>query len=192
MDEVATELGLARMTVRQHLNDLERDNLVQVEEVRRPTGRPHYRYTLTEKGEETFPKRYDFLATMLLQEVVALEPNEIQGLSPSERQRLLLRRIADRMASQYIPSVEGKPLEQQVEAVTTILQQEGGFAEWRPTDDGYEITDYNCVYRRIAAAHGEICQWHLQFLSRLLDRDVKCDQYISRGANHCRFLVNVD
>lgn len=189
VDGVASALGLARMTVRQHLATLERDNLVQAHEVRRPTGRPHYVYNLTDKGEEIFPKRYDLLATMLIQEVGSLEPREIHGLSPAEKQRLLLRRLADRMANQYTPQVDGKPLEERVVTVTDILQQEGGFAEWRRREGGFEIADHNCVYRRVAEANSQLCAWHLQFLSRLLGGEVECAEYMSQGAECCRFWV---
>ena len=81
VDELASALELARMTVRQHLATLERDNLIIAREVRRPTGRPHFVYSLTDKGEETFPKRYDHLADMLIDEVGFLDSSEIEGLS---------------------------------------------------------------------------------------------------------------
>ena len=190
VDEVASAVGLARMTVRQHLATLERDNLVQAHEVRRPTGRPHYVYTLTDKGEESFPRRYDHLAKMLIQEVGALDAQEIRGLTAAEKQKLLLRRLADRMANQYIPQVDGKPLEERVIAVTSILQQEGGFAEWSRREGGYEIADHNCAYRHVAEANDQLCTWHLQFLSRLLEGEVKCAQYMSQGADCCRFRVD--
>jgi predicted ArsR family transcriptional regulator len=189
VDEIASVLGLARMTVRQHLAMLERDDLVRAQEVRRPTGRPHFRYTLTDNGEETFPKHYDQLASMLIQEIASLDASEIKGLTPLEKQKLLLRRLADKMASQHITKVEGKPLPERVATVATILEQEGGFAEWRKRESGYEIADYNCVYRRVAETEDQICYWHLQFLGRLLGHDVKSEGLISHGANCCRFVV---
>src|SRR3989337_1077020 len=66
VDGVAQALGLAPVTVRQHLTALQRDDLVESSAIRRPTGRPHYEYRLTRRGEDTFPRRYDRLAGMLL------------------------------------------------------------------------------------------------------------------------------
>lgn len=192
VEEVANVLGLARMTVRQHLATLERDDLVQTHEVRRRTGRPHHLYSLTDKAEENFPKRYDRLALMLMREITMLDAQELQGLSPSEKQGLLLSRLADRMAGDYASAVEGKPLPQRVELVTDILQQEGGFAEWRKSAGGYEISDYNCAYRRVAEVNDQLCSWHLRFLSTLLGCEVRGDSLISEGAGHCRFVVNED
>ena len=51
VEELSTSLGLARMTIRQHLATLERDALVSSREVRRATGRPHYVFSLTDSGE---------------------------------------------------------------------------------------------------------------------------------------------
>src|SRR3990172_4062393 len=76
VEEAAGPLSVASMTARQHLVGLERDGLVGTERVRRGPGRPHYLFSLTPKGEETFPRRYDILAQILLDEVGALRSEE--------------------------------------------------------------------------------------------------------------------
>lgn len=190
VDELATSLGLARMTVRQHLATLERDGLVVSREVRRPTGRPHYVYSLTDRGEETFPKRYDRLAELILEEVALLDASEMVGLSPTEKKKLLFDRMVERLSVHYQAKVSGKKLPERVIAVAEILDDEGGFAEWRAVKDGFEIADYNCVYRRVVGSHGDLCDWHLSLLERLLGSDVRCSQFMSKGAESCRFIVN--
>ena len=189
VDELASALELARMTVRQHLATLERDNLVTAREVRRPTGRPHFVYSLTDKGEETFPKRYDRLADMLIDEVGLLDSSEIEGLSPADKKALLFRKLARRMASQYAHHVEGKSLEEQVPIVVDILQMESEFAEWRKLAEGFEIVRYNCPYRRVAESQDEVCVWHLELLSQLLDGRVRAAEFQTHGGDCCRFIV---
>ena len=189
IEELATSLGLARMTVRQHLAMLERDALVSSREVRRATGRPHYVFSLTDRGEEMFPKRYDRLAGLILEEVSLLDGAEISGLTPAQKRRLLFDRMVGRLHSQYEAKVAGKGLKERVEAVAQILDEEGGFAEWRPVNGGFEIADYNCVYRRVVDSHDDLCDWHLSLLSRLLGNDVSCTQFMSKGAECCRFVV---
>jgi predicted ArsR family transcriptional regulator len=188
VEELASSLNLARMTVRQHLATLERDDLVTAREVRRATGRPHFLYTLTDKGEETFPKRYDRLADMIIDEVALLESSEIEGLSPAEKKNLLFRKLAHRMAQQYAPRVEGKGLEERVQTVTEILQSESGFAEWRKVDSGFEILDYNCAYRKVAE-NQDLCAWHLELLTQLLGGPVRAVSFQSKGGDLCRFVV---
>lgn len=191
VEELATGLGLARMTVRQHLATLERDGMIASREVRRPTGRPHFEYSLTDRGEETFPKRYERLAALILEEVSLLDGEEIVGLTPAEKKRLLFGRMVERLFAQYEGRVSGS-LEERVAAVAKILEEEGGFAEWRAANGKLEITDYNCVYRRVAESHDDLCEWHLALLSRLLGGDVRCTQFMSRGAECCRFEIETE
>lgn len=189
VDELATTMGLARMTVRQHLAGLERDGLVLSREERRPTGRPHFLFSLTDRGQEMFPKRYDRMADLILQAAASLDASEIAGLSAIEKKRVLFGKMVEQLGAEYAPKVRGKELAERVAAVAAILQKEGGFAEWRAHDAGYEIIDYNCVYRRVVDTHDDLCDWHLSLLSRLLGREVQCSQFQSRGAESCRFVV---
>jgi len=189
VDGLATALGLARMTVRQHLTVLERDGMVVSREERRRTGRPHFLFTLSDRGQELFPKRYDRLADLALQEVAFLDAEDIAGLNPEQKKRLLLSKMAERVYLQHQMRVQGKSLPERVATVTKILEEEGGLAEWRVEAQQYEIVDYNCVYRRVVNSHDDLCQWHLTLLSRLLGHDVECTQFQSRGAECCRFVV---
>ncbi len=189
VDGVAAEFGLARMTVRQHLTRLERDGLVVSNEERRQTGRPHLMFGLSPMGEERFPRRYDRLANLVLREVSLLDADEIVGLEPAEKKRLLLGKMADRVFAEHEPRVRDKSLPERVALVTDILREEGGFAEWTVSGDVFEIADYNCVYRNVADSHAEVCDWHLSLLGQLLGQHVECNQFISQGAGCCRFVV---
>lgn len=192
VDEIARGFGLARMTVRQHLAALERDGLVRSREERRPAGRPHLLFSLSDSGQEKFPRRYDRLADLALQEVAFLEADEIAGLGPEEKKKLLLRKMADRVFHQHEAKVRDKALTDRVAMVAEILRDEGGFAEWKNEGPEFEIVDYNCVYRRVADSHKDVCDWHLQLLEKLLDRPVDCNEMMSRGADSCRFIVRDD
>ena len=121
-------------------------------EERRRTGRPHLFFSLTEGGEERFPKRYDRLADLALQEVALLEADEIAGLSPEDKKRLLLTKMADRVYREHEPRVRDKELKDRVAIIAEILRHEGGFAEWKAEGERYEIVDYNCVYRKVAGS----------------------------------------
>jgi len=190
VDELAQAMGLASMTIRQHLTALQRDDLLEAEPVRRPKGRPHYVYRLTRHGDDTFPKRYDRLTGALLQEVSSLKVNDIDGLAPDEKASLILRRAADRLADECLPQVRGRSLEEQVAAVTKILHADGGFAEWQKTENGYVIRDYNCLFSRVHLQDGRGCQWHLHFLSRVLGPKVRFEAVDGCG-DCCQYVVEV-
>ena len=87
VDELSSALGLAPMTVRQHLTALERDALVHAEEVRRPAGRPQFRYSLTDEGHRAVAEGYDRLVALLIEQAGALDPLELVGATPDGRRR---------------------------------------------------------------------------------------------------------
>jgi predicted ArsR family transcriptional regulator len=191
VEEAAGALSVASMTARQHLVGLERDGLVSAEKVRRSTGRPHYLYILTPKGEETFPRHYDVLAQLLLDEVAALDPIDIAGRAPEEKRSLLVQRTADRLAERYRFQVEGRSLEERVAAVADILQLIGGFAEWLPTVGGFEIRDYNCVFSRLLPETQDGCEWHVRLLTRLLQWPVQHQHVVEGRVQCCRYVIDL-
>lgn len=56
IESLADAADVSPITVRHHLNSLQAEGLIEVESVRRKVGRPYYVYSLTEKGNELFPK----------------------------------------------------------------------------------------------------------------------------------------
>jgi len=189
VDELACEFGLARMTVRQHLTGLERDGVVQAHEEKGKSGRPCMVFALSDRGEELFPKRYDRLADLILKEAVRLTADDISGLSEDGRRRLLLQKMAERVFNEHEPKIRDKSLPDRVELVADILREEGGLADWKTAGDTFEIVDYNCVYRRVVDSHPGVCDWNVSLLGRLLGSKVECSQFMSKGAESCRFVV---
>ena len=190
VDEAAGALTIASMTTRQHLVDLENDGLVRAEKVRRKAGRPHYLYSLTPKGDEMFPRRYDLLAQIFLDEVGTLRPAEIEGLDADAKRTLLIKRTANRLADRYRVQAEGRSLAERVAAVTDVLHRLGGFAEWRPTDAGFEIRDYSCVFAGLVSEQRSDCEWHVHLLSQLLGGPVRHEFLPSAYGACCRYLVS--
>lgn len=190
VEEAAGALSVASMTARQHLTGLERDGLVQSEKVRRSNGRPHYLYTLTPHGEDMFPRRYDLLARILVDEVGRLTPEEIEGLTSADKRSLLIRRSADRLAERYRFSVQGRSLEERIGAVTDVLHLIGGFAEWVRFEDGFEIRDYNCVFAHLIDEPGGCCEGHERLITQLLQWPARFDSEMPGRVHCCRYIVS--
>lgn len=190
VEEAAGALSVASMTARQHLINLERDGLVSSERVRRSNGRPHYLYRLTARGEEMFPRRYDLLARILLDEVGALTPELLTDLTPEEKRSLLIQRCADRLAERFRFETEGRSLEERVANVTDVLRLIGGFAEWLDSEAGFEIRDYNCVFASLVDQAADCCEGHLRLIAQLLRWPV---QHVSGAEGDvccCRYVVS--
>src|SRR3972149_34739 len=183
VEEAAGALSVASMTARQHLVGLERDGLVGTERAgARPRPPP--------KGEKPSPSRYDILAQILLDEVGALHATEIAGLSADQKRTLIIKRSADRLAERFRVPVGGRSLGERAAAVTEVMNQIGGFAEWLPVDGGFEIRDYNCVFTRLAPQHLSGCEWHIHLLTRLLRWPVRHEVILNGHGACCRYLVS--
>jgi predicted ArsR family transcriptional regulator len=194
VNELAAALELAPVTVRQHLTRLERDGLLAAEQRNGAAGRPHFVFRLTAKAHAAaFPRRSDRLVELLVREVSRLDGSELIGLPPAERTCLILDRLAQHLADEYAPFLQGWPLQERVVFVTEVLHADGGFAEWKKTEQGYEIRDYNCTFHRLlenGALHAD-CQWHQTFLSRTLGTEVRAAPCDDQAARCCRYLVPV-
>jgi predicted ArsR family transcriptional regulator len=192
IEEAAGALSIASMTARQHLVGLERDGLIMSEKARRSTGRPHFLFSLTSKGEEMFPSRYDLLAQFLIEEIGLLDNNDIDGLKPEEKRSLVLQRTIDRLTEQFRFPVEGRSLEQLVASVTEVLHLIGGFAEWCAIDAGFEIRDYNCVFARLVPQEVSGCQMHVRLITQLLSWPVSHEHVIVDRSECCRYVVSAE
>lgn len=104
--ELGALLGLTSTGIRQHLTVLERDGLVAAHEERGRVGRPTLVYSLTEAADSLFPKTYDLLAGVLLEEIRSSAGNE--GLQK------MLQKVAHRLAAPYLERVDGKELPERV------------------------------------------------------------------------------
>lgn len=189
VEEAAGALSIASMTARQHLINLERDGLVVTQRVRRANGRPHYLYVLTAKGEEMFPRRYDLLARILLDEVGILTPDQIEGLTADEKRSLLIQRSADTLAERFRFNVDGRSLESRVAEVTNVLHLIGGFAEWIHTEDGFEIRDYNCVFATLVDESDGCCDGHERLITQLLKWPARHESILEGNVRCCRYVV---
>ncbi len=187
--ELASALELAPVTVRQHLTHLERDGLVVAERQAGSNGRPANIYRLTARGHAAFPRHSERLTEMLIQEIGFLKGHELEGLTVRQKRDLVLRRLAERLADDYLPLLQGQPLQRRVAFVTEVMQDDGGFAEWKRTKMGYEIRDYNCLFHRLLDGQVEVCEWHRSFLTRLLGTGVRAAACPDGADQCCRFVV---
>jgi predicted ArsR family transcriptional regulator len=189
--DLALELTLAPITVRQHLVRLERDGLLAAETQPSPGGRPHYVYRLTARAHAAaFPRRTDRIMELLVREIGCLESADLLSKSEIQKVRLVLSRVASRLADEYAPLLSTWSLGERVAFVTEVMHAENGLAEWKSTDDGFEIRDYNCVFHRlIARDDSSDCDWHREFLAKTLGTEVVPVPCSDAVGQCCRFAI---
>ena len=184
LEELATEVALSPVTVRVHLSVLQRDDLVNVEEVRGKVGRPYFVYSLTEEAETLFPKRYHILAGRLLKAIHDELPEEASGH--------LLSRVAEEWADERSSRMEGKALPQRVAEAAMIRCEEGAIAEWERLDDGFVLRQHNCPNLAVSRIYPRICEVEQDYLARILRAPVTQSTCIGRGDRVCSFRVGAD
>ena len=180
--ELGGLLGLTSTGIRQHLTVMERDGLVEAHEERGRVGRPTLVYSLTPNADALFPKTYDILANVILEEIRSAEGNE--------KLHQMLHRVAGRLAAPYTARVEGKGLADRVKETASILEEQGCMADWAAGEDGeYYIDEFSCPFPKIAERDRAVCALHVEFVNILSGGDTRLTRSLMRGERACTYRV---
>lgn len=179
--ELGALLGLTSTGIRQHLTVLERDGLVEAREERGRVGRPTLVYSLTPQADALFPKRYDDLAGLILEEVRAEEGNE--------RLHHLLGRVAQRLAEPYSDRVQGKDLSERVRETARIMEEQGCLVDLSENDGAFFIDEYTCPFPKIAENDRAVCALHVEFVRNLSGGDTRLTRSLLRGERSCTYRI---
>jgi predicted ArsR family transcriptional regulator len=182
--QLAGEIGITSMGVRQHLSGLERDDLVETRVVRQDRGRPAHYFGLTKEAEHLFPVRYGQLAVELLEQMAEIDgPEKVDAL-------LALR--TERLEQAYNEEMAGQPLADRVRVLGEIRDREGYMAESHADGadgDEYVLVEHHCPIYEIAHRFPRVCQLEQDLFERTLDAGVRRDEHKILGDDRCRYLV---
>lgn len=171
VDELTHALGLAGATVRRHLDVLMRDGFVSVSQVRGGAGRPRYAFALTEAGTELFSQHYVRLTRRLLEEMMALGSDETAGRSGQQLASLIFEKLADRLAREYAPRVEGTTVEERARSGAALLAADGFDYEVLADATGVRLLGRGCPCRRFGPGRDD-CQHDRALLERIVGSPV--------------------
>lgn len=184
-DELAKELGISPVAVRQHLASMEAEGLVAVRVERKGLGRPSHRYQLTADGDETFPRCYDRFALALLSELTAWQGDGAIGE--------LVGRQNARQIEAMLPRLKGCAFGAKLDEIVRMFNERGDMAEAEEADDGsYTLVKRNCPICSLARQMPELCcAGETELLSTLLDgAEVTLEQSFPEGDSFCRFRID--
>jgi len=177
--ELEHVLGVSTTAVREHLSHLQSQGLVTNSTMRYGPGRPRLVYTLTDKAQKLFPKHYDLLINMLLQEISSAE-----GMEKVEQ---LLQRVSARLADEYSDRVSADDLQARLFELRTMLEDKGIPSEVQPSGSGIRI--FSCPYLDVAQEHTEVCSMERQMFEQVLGGKMTQEHSILNGHHHCCFNV---
>jgi predicted ArsR family transcriptional regulator len=180
-ETIAADLHVTPNAVRQHLTNLERDGFVTSTPEKSRRGRPSLLFSLTERADSVFPKRYGQLATMVLQEV-----HEMGGPDALDE---VFERMAARHAGAIAPKLEGLEFDEKLRRVVAWIGRAGTLAEQSETAEGVKVTIHNCPFRNTALKYPQVCTITPQLISKLLGAAVSQADSIHRHDPYCSFVV---
>ena len=184
VDALAEAASVSPVTVRHHLNGLQANGLIESQSVRRKVGRPYYVYSLSEKGQELFPKRYVRLTSRLLDELkIHMPPDAINDV---------LSNVVNGVLEEHRGEFEHLDVEDRLDYLVDLLADEGFLAHWKKTNEGYLVTEFSCPYISLGETHSEICTIDKELIVNVLQMPVQQNSCMLDGGECCQFLVKIE
>jgi predicted ArsR family transcriptional regulator len=176
---LVAEMGVTATAVRQRLQRLMAEGLIQRQTQRQSRGRPNHRYSLTEKGERAAGTNFADMAIVLWEEVKSVE-------DPAVR-RGLLKRIASRLVERYRDRLTGPTLGERMSSVARLMGEREIPFEVDISGEPPVLTALACPYPELAKVDRGVCTMEKLMLSEMLGENVRLSECRLDGANCCSF-----
>jgi len=181
VNTLADAASVSPVTVRHHLNALQAEGMLLVRSERRQVGRPHYVYSLSEKGHELFPKRYARLSRRLLSELKQRFPENVID-------ELLTGAVAS-IVAKHEGQLSHLPIEKRLDYLVKLLGDEGYMAQWVGGDEAYHLKIFSCPLIDVVEQHHELCSFDQQLMEGVLEAKVVKDSCVISGDSGCQFSI---
>lgn len=186
LDELALRLGVTKTAAKEHIIKLSTAGFLTFTDTRGAVGRPRRRYVLTPEGHETFPRKYAWLSTILLE----LLAEELGGKALAE----MMRKLADKVAQSMESQLSAAKSDIELFRLLNLTLNELGYRTTLKQADlkkGAVLEATNCVYHTVAKAHPALCTFDTRFIERATGgMNVRLESCIARGGTVCRFCIN--
>jgi predicted ArsR family transcriptional regulator len=176
---LVAEMGVTATAVRQRLQRLMAEGLIERQAENRGRGRPNHKYSLTEKGERSAGTNFADMADVLWDEIKAVEDPEIR--------RGLLKRIAGRLAARYRNQVGGHSLRDRMTELSGVMAERDIPFHVENTGGLPVLSALACPYPELAMRDRSVCTMEKMMLSEILGENVRLSECRLDGANCCTF-----
>jgi predicted ArsR family transcriptional regulator len=209
--EIADKLKIQKSAIRTHLESLQTEQSVRSYFKIERLGRPRKLYELTESGRELFfPRRYDLLLSLVLQ--------EIESTKGHEYIKEIIESIADNMSQDIREKIKksSSSLEESIKILNSVSNEMGFmsslYKEDEEADDDnnnrgsrsnnsttYSIISHNCIVHKAAIRHQDaICHgFHDRIIQKSLDgkeidAKVQLKECIALGDKYSRHIITAN
>lgn len=184
-NQLASTLEISSSAVRQHLSALRSAGFIAARQERGQTGRPADSYHATELTEPLFADTGGDLSIELLGHMDEEVPGLVDRIFDRRRRRLV-ERAQDRLA--------GKSVEEQVAALTDLLDAQGYLTDFEKLDtDHYRINLHSCAIWTVASRYPQACAAELGFIRDLIpSATVQRVTHKTAGAHTCAYDISIE
>ena len=186
--QLASAMGVTATAIRQRLNRLMRQGLIERsltradEESPAGRGRPSYCYRLTDRGRRHAGDNFGDLAVVMWKEIRAVKDPEVR--------RGLLERLAKAMAEMYGPQVTGETAEERMRSVSQLLRGRGVPFSVQHTGGLPVLVAEACPYPGLPEQDRSLCAMERMLFSKLVAQDVRLTDCRLDGASCCTFEMS--
>lgn len=182
--QLAEAFELTTMGVRQHLNALTKNSLIDFYTESTGVGRPTRFWQLTTQGHSRFPDSHSDLTLQLIDSV-----RDIFG--PAGMEQLVAHRENNSLAHYQREMVGENSIEDKLEKLKQLRSEEGYMAQWQFTDGAYVFIENHCPICAAATACQDFCRSELQQFQQLFHglATVERSEHIIQGAHRCCYRL---
>lgn len=183
--QLAAQLGVSAMAVRQHLYDLQTQGMVTYQEQAAGVGRPAKQWQLTRAADVFFPTGYAELSVTLLQAMG-------EAFGELGLDKLLAIRMRQQVAAYQAHVNPTAPLAEKLETLAQLRTAEGYMAAVVTTPEGtLLLVENHCPICDAAQRCMQLCQRELETFQAVLGTDVTVErvEHILGGSRRCAYRI---
>ncbi|WP_269583101.1 helix-turn-helix transcriptional regulator [Roseibium sp. Sym1] len=182
--DLAAGLDVTTVAVRQHLDGLNRENLVDFEDLKGAVGRPKRVWALTAAGHQQFPDNHSNLILGLLNGMSEIFGDE--GLDKLIAHREAQSRKSYQKALSAVQDLPGK-----LDVLADLRNQEGYMADVVDEGDAYLLIENHCSICAAATACQGFCRSELNLFKEVLGPEVSVErtEHQLSGGRRCVYRI---
>ena len=183
--DLADRLDLTAVAIRQHLELLLAEDLVEFTEQRQSVGRPSKVWELTEAGHARYPDGHAELTVDLLKSMQTAFGSDALDRLVEARTKDLVKRYRKQMSGLT-------DLSKRIAALVKLRSEEGYMATWsRGSSGSFTLVENHCPICAAAEFCQGLCSGELQLFQSLLGPGIRIEreEHILEGARRCAYRI---
>ncbi|MGB3495963.1 MAG: HTH domain-containing protein [Elainellaceae cyanobacterium] len=183
--QLADQLQVSPMSIRQHLQNLKAKGWVSYDEERQPIGRPVKQWHLTQDSFKLFPNHHEDLAISLLQSAELM-------FGESGLDELLRHRVSKQIQRYQTSLMNCETWRDRTHQMAQLRSQEGYMAEVIPQpDDSLLLVENHCSICAAAQRWPRLCTAERDVFAALLGDEICIErvEHILGGDRRCAYRI---